>query len=788
MKIKTKGLFVTFLVLGMILAAITGCRDCGEKPPPREEKPVIILTDSSGQKAEAFAVMNSVFGSFSGLLTDTQYTIEILRSDEKVISYCSHTSDKRGIIPTVALWWEIGVEYREKSRVGKFNPDPVFKYNYHCVLKREKEIVTKIPVRILPLEKTGPIIYSSNENGDPLNGFAFQKEDVYITGKNLPPGSKLHIHLVRDQHLWETGERLTPVFEEAQVMELKESQGDFTVRAAPAGNLRMGSYDFIVEYETIDGVFDRRDLIDSIYSVGFTIYEPLPWPPPPLPPHIEAQLACQAPPQDPVTGTVIGAPGPIYKDHFGANEEVWVAVNPLTGGHDYSFQNARLYVVYDKTAAGWVDGTALSDVSGGYEIVTIQPGCANVNYTRVWSSPAVRDAGYDVVVDFAPFGVYNRGQDIVDSLDAKGFVVPTLWVCLESVTFNHNTASSTSDALNIRKNYTRDVHVPEWEKAKQSYPAAYIKNKTITVKAVFSAAPGVTGAKIRAAKMYGNLGDISQKTVTFSGGTSGSVSFNVSANTPGTIQYFSQRWRWYCADVNTTGSAEVHLADSKNTIYIVLAQPQSPWTTSGQTEPWTDALTWSCYWANGETTPEGAAEKITKKLFKNVGGLYDTTWGAPSYGSFNLTAFLNNIPNIGVVNCYDMGKSLVTFSNVVGCGLSYRYSSPFGYLNCIYAIGRGWANNPFYNNPSYNSNPIVPEDWSSANGRSGFGNHAFGSIADNIFDACLTVDTDGNPDFGPPFTETWMINRPWNDYKTKVVDNNPATGTGYPSAPSFTVY
>jgi hypothetical protein len=35
-------------------------------------------------------------------------------------------------------------------------------------------------------------------------------------------------------------------------------------------------------------------------------------------------------PRDSVFGTVIGAPNPIYKDHFGASEEVWMAVNPNT--------------------------------------------------------------------------------------------------------------------------------------------------------------------------------------------------------------------------------------------------------------------------------------------------------------------------------------------------------------------------------------------------------------------------------------------------------------------------
>lgn len=784
-----------FLIVLVLLVAVTV--GCSEKNKAMEtERPLILLTNSQNRMVRAFGIMDSVFGSFSGLRPKTGYHIRVMRSDEKEISHSIHTSDRRGIIPTVPLWWYIGVEYG-KSRTGKLNPERVLKYKYHCVLERDKRMIARVRVPVLSPEISPPLVYTSNGEGDPLNAFAHKKENIYLTARNLLPGSEISIHVVPNASAVVLGDRIRSITK-PRVMRLEKGQREFTTLIARAGELDIGAYDFVLEQGRRDGVVSRKDIVGSVYHVGFTLFKLPPAPPPPLPPHVEAQVACQSPPQDPATGTVIGVPNPVYKDYFSPVEEVWAAVNPSTGGHDYANQNARLYVVNHKTQSQWTNGTLLSDVSGGYESVVIQPGCANVNYTRVWSNPQVSAQGYDVVVDFAPFGVYNRGQDIVDQLDALGFEVPALWVCLESVSFNHNSSSDTSDAMNIRENAATDVHVPEWEKQKKTYPAAYIKNKTITVKAVFSAAPGVTSARIRAAHVGGSLGDVTQKTVSFAGGTSGSVSFNVTATTPGAVKYFYQKWRWYCADVNSTGSAEVHLADSKNKIYVVLARPQGPWTTSGQTEPWTDALNKSCLWAYGETTATGAADKITRKLFKNTGGLYDTVNGSSSYTadgygtSFNLSGFLANITGIGVVNCYDMGKSLVTFANVAGCGLSYKRSNSFGYLNCIYAIGRGWTNNPFHDNtnPIYgiNPNPIVPGDWDSGDGRSSFGNHVFGSISDNIYDACLTADTDGDPDYGPPFLETWMIDQPWNTYKTRVVDNNPSSATGTPVIYTFTIY
>lgn len=735
-------MFSLLIVALFLLKVISGC--CPPCCPQPEKKPVVILTNSLGQKTSEFTIMEAVFGSFSGLQPATRYDIQILRSDGKEISSASLTTDKRGIIPTIALWWDVGVEYTE-TRVGRLNPEMIFKYKYSCLVKRDEKIIVEIPIRIRRIDETGPIIYSSDKSGNPLNGFMHRKESVYLTGKNFPAGSKLYIYAVRDRYSWEVGDRFDPVLGRPHVLQLAKSQRDFTTLILHRDHTEISSYDFIVEYEIVDGIFTLEDLMDSHYGVGFTIFLPLPLPGPPAPSHIETDLACQAPPYDPITGTVIGAPNPVYKDVFAVVEEVWVAVNPHAGGGDYVGNTARLYVVTHKIESNWLDGIALTDVStDGFETVVIQPGCANVNYTRVWSSPAIGE--YDVVVDFSPFGQYDKGKDIIDKLDDIGFTVPTLWVCLDSVEFNHNTTSNTSDALNIRKNKTSIVIVPEWKKARKSYPAAYIKNKTITVTAYFSAASGVFNAKIRAGVGYGSLSSINQKTVSFPGGTSGVVSFQVASPTPNEVKKFYQKWNWYCEDINGTGSSEVLLGASKNKIFIVLTEPQSPWTTTGQTQPWVDALVKSCLWAYGETTPAGAAEEITHHLYLDVGGLY--VYGSQYTGSttadFDLTNFLNNIPSISLVNCYDMGKSLVIFANVVGCNSSYKYKQPFGPLYCEKAIGRAWKCNE------------------------NFGNHGFGNIVDNVFDACLTMDTDADPE-APPHLETWMTNIPWSNYKTKVV-------------------
>jgi len=152
---------------------------------------------------------------------------------------------------------------------------------------------------------------------------------------------------------------------------------------------------------------------------------------------------------------------------------------------------------------------------------------------------------------------------------------------------------------------------------------------------------------------------------------------------------------------------------------------------------------------------------------------------------------MSNYTDCGIVNCYDMGKAVVIFANALGCGASYTYVGPFGYLNCIKPIGRGWTNNPFYDAGGWvDPNPIVNGDWDSSAGRSLFGNHGFARLGNDIYDASGgQVDVDGDPD-GAPHTardldgdDTWT-----NDYDDRVIDDNPSSSPGSPTNYSFTVY
>jgi len=102
------------------------------------------------------------------------------------------------------------------------------------------------------------------------------------------------------------------------------------------------------------------------------------------------------------------------KDIFLPGETVYVTV-PATG------QTVTLYVVADQTT--WNNGDSLTDVSDGLETLTLNPG-PGTQTIQIWAPPLVA-GNYDIVMDADNDGVFDAGQDLVDSLQIAGFnVVP----------------------------------------------------------------------------------------------------------------------------------------------------------------------------------------------------------------------------------------------------------------------------------------------------------------------------------------------------------------------------
>ncbi|HKO45850.1 MAG TPA: hypothetical protein VJU84_21415 [Pyrinomonadaceae bacterium] len=317
--------------------------------------------------------------------------------------------------------------------------------------------------------------------------------------------------------------------------------------------------------------------------------------------------------------------------------------------------------------------------------------------------------------------------------------------------------------MNLRKNFTQTVTVPEWtvgETSAADSPAAYAIKETqgnkIFIKVKFTVGSNsVTKAEVRA-KGGGVLGSLDPQIVNFAGGVSvpASVPFELKHHSIGSggIKREDITWNWEFRCCG--GSAWEPLRTTKHRIYIVLEEPKLPWKQQPVPDtqhPWADALDYACVWAAGKQNRDDAAAAITQAINANLGLVYDNAIGASHYTSgggalFELTQFLTYL-NIGtglgnIVNCTDCATITTTFSNLVGCDLHASRMGSFFDLTPFRGIGAaGFACPGFGCGFSYHE-----VAW-----KGGHGN------GDPLFDACLRVDGDTNP-WAAPYTEQFPVN------------------------------
>jgi len=334
---------------------------------------------------------------------------------------------------------------------------------------------------------------------------------------------------------------------------------------------------------------------------------------------------------------------------------------------------------------------------------------------------------------------------------------------LEAISFNHDPFAMSADALNLRKNFTQTVTVPEWtvgETAAADSPAAYAiketQGKKITIKVKFAVGSNsVTKAEVRA-KGGGVLGSLDPQIVNFAGGVSvpAFVSFELKHNSIGAggIKREDIIWKW---EFRCCGGSDWEpLQTTRHRIYIVLEEPKLPWKQQpfpDTQNPWTEALDHACVWAAGKQNRDDAATAITKAINANLGLVYDNAFGASSYTSgapslFELTqflAYLNFGTGLGnIVNCTDCATITTTFSNLVGCDLhASRMGNNFD-LTPFKGIGSAVFACPGFG-CGFSYHEVA---WKGGDGN-----------GDPLFDACLRVDGDTNP-WAAPYAEQFPVN------------------------------
>lgn len=334
-----------------------------------------------------------------------------------------------------------------------------------------------------------------------------------------------------------------------------------------------------------------------------------------------------------------------------------------------------------------------------------------------------------------------------------------------AIKFNHDSASATHDALNIRTDATGFVPVPEWtagETLASQSPAAYAINAVgknqITVKARFKIKKLFKFVEVRALfvgkglfLLKSPLGDLAPTQVIFNDtGDSGWVTFNCLSGLGTTVRRKSIKWKWQFR--TAPNAAWTDFATTNHRIYVLLDVPTAPWQqtpyTSGNVQlPWTDVLDIACQWGLGANTRDKAAGLVTDHVYALGPGTvtYDCPGGGSTHyagnGLFNCTSFLDRLaggPGSGIyVNCSDCATIVSTFANALGCDLwQSRMQSGFA-LNEMLGIGS--------------------TTWQTCCGWVSFSYHEVAwknscDVNDAVFDACLQVDGDANPTGGQPHT------------------------------------
>ena len=346
-----------------------------------------------------------------------------------------------------------------------------------------------------------------------------------------------------------------------------------------------------------------------------------------------------------------------------------------------------------------------------------------------------------------------------------------------NIKFNHDTSSSSRDAINIRRSYANGIDVSngEWFDSGgvvANEPFCYTTNHAATVKARFEASGFITSAVIRAtcAGAAGSLSSLLPTNVVFAGGVSSPeyVEFSMSNRTLGCIDRSEGGvLDWSADSVNCQPGCDMN-DSGPHLVYTILGEPKPPWDNAypNQKNAWTNALEFTIVkaGAQGKNTDKDALAAITTYLHSGHGLRYDTESGSPRYwdfSRFSATAYINVTNSASVtnfVNCYDQAYGVVTFGNLLGPAVSAvpRFTQPFGYINTTKLVGVGDCNNPFYDSTneweyvnitgtgsvSFGKGipPKVPVCNVDDNTRTWFGNHMYATYHaggyDYVFDAC----------------------------------------------------
>jgi hypothetical protein len=309
------------------------------------------------------------------------------------------------------------------------------------------------------------------------------------------------------------------------------------------------------------------------------------------------------------------------------------------------------------------------------------------------------------------------GMAAVASTTLLGGCTPGILAGPEAIKLNTTPNALTPKTLNLRRNATTTIPIPEWTyqmdeawEAPVAYNLAAVGTGPVTIKAKLQAfeifadgtsQPWTGQAPIRAVG-GGILGDLDEVLVDFVDGVSQPefIAFTASGHGLGNtgvrgVAMEDIAWTWQILRPGEVDFLDV--GTSNHRVYTVYRKPREPWDNAPGSvhNAWTDALDFACS-ISGGVGMAGDLDEICcalAALFNSGGGFCDTVNGSPSTTAgalmydvtattphyswieeVELGAFLERWRGDGpgngpLVNCSDCAALFSTLANLLGADL-----------------------------------------------------------------------------------------------------------------------
>lgn len=182
------------------------------------------------------------------------------------------------------------------------------------------------------------------------------------------------------------------------------------------------------------------------------------------------------------------------------------------------------------------------------------------------------------------------------------------------ISFNYEDGSS-NDAIDIRKNATDDISVPEYVNGLRNDTSAYIKNQSsLRIKVMFNSNNSNMNYLVKATVISGTgIGNVCEMFVAPCDLNTTEFTIDIQGTIPSSVGINTFTWKWEATALSINSPYCPITCTSVNTThnyFTLFAPPKQP-----ISEPRTDILNHAFEWANGETDVENLCIAILNNGF-----------------------------------------------------------------------------------------------------------------------------------------------------------------------------